>query len=236
MKAKLTRRQQEFLNRFLDLYHEIDGPIHYGAVAERLQIGRVTAYEMLRLLESRGLVKSSYHLPAGKRGPGRAMVLFSPSPAAGLLFQRLAGRTVDGEHWEVTKEQILEQLRHGKVTGYETLLAELLARVPGQRNLLVYMGEMTAALLLSLRTTLKGSRGLQLRSRLKRIGLPGEIGLSALAGMGMAFGVMEQVNRRIAAFLFSESSRYQRIISDLTEENRRRLGAFAREIIQIIQE
>ncbi|RMD63517.1 hypothetical protein D6833_05580, partial [Candidatus Parcubacteria bacterium] len=83
---------------------------------------------------------------------------------------------------------------------------------------------------------LDGPRSQVVKERLKRIGLPGEIGLSALAGMGMVVGLMEHVNRRIATFLLGESDKYQRIVGELTEENRRRLSNLAQEIYQIIQE
>jgi Mn-dependent DtxR family transcriptional regulator len=72
MAKKLTRRQNQFLSQFLDLYQENDKPIHYATLAKHLDIGKVTAYEMLRLLEKRGLVKSEFHLPSGDRGPGRS--------------------------------------------------------------------------------------------------------------------------------------------------------------------
>jgi len=233
---QLTRRQQEFLGRFLDIYRELDGPIHYVEVARRLGIGRVTAYEMLRLLEERGLVRSEFHLPEGKRGPGRAIVLFSPTPKAEQVLRELAEGAADQEDWEQIKAHVLDQLRRGKAAGYESLLNDLLARLPERNTPLLYMAEMTTAFLLALRTYLEGSRGQVIKERLKRIGLPGEIGLSALAGMGMVISLMEHVNRRIATFLLGESERYQRLCAELTDENRRRLRNPAQEVYRIIQE
>ena len=55
MAKNLTHRQREFLNHFLDLYQEMEEPIHNTVLADRLGLGKVTAYEMLRLLEERGL-------------------------------------------------------------------------------------------------------------------------------------------------------------------------------------
>ena len=52
---KLTGRQQDFLNKFLDLYREADHPLHYAVLADRVGVTKITAYEMLRLLEERGL-------------------------------------------------------------------------------------------------------------------------------------------------------------------------------------
>ena len=75
---KLTRRQEEFIESLIDLNREVEGPIHYSVLAERLGVSPFTAYDMLRLLEEKGLVRSEYHLAAGKSGPGRAERLFCP--------------------------------------------------------------------------------------------------------------------------------------------------------------
>jgi len=51
---KLTGRQEEFLAKFLDLYAQVQEPLHYTQVAEVLGVGKITAYDMLRLLEKMG--------------------------------------------------------------------------------------------------------------------------------------------------------------------------------------
>ena len=45
---KLTRRQEEFIRKLMDLYWEKRGPIHYSVLAERLGVSPFTAYDMLR--------------------------------------------------------------------------------------------------------------------------------------------------------------------------------------------
>lgn len=235
MTTQLTRRQQEFLERFLDLYREVEEPIHYTKVAERLGVGRVTAYEMLRLLEERGLVRAQFRLPKGRRGPGRATVVFAPTEKAHRVLRRLAGEAAQGEDWEAIKAQILARLRAGQVEGYEAVLNDLLTRLPERRSALRYMAELITAILLALRSLLEGPYGRLLRQRLQRIGLPGELGLSALAGLGMALGLAERANRRVSTALLSETGRFQRTIQDLSEENRRRLAEFAREVLGVIE-
>jgi len=229
-----TRRQREFLSRFLDLYKEAQEPIHYTEVARRLGIGKVTAYEMLRLLEERGLVRSQFRLPRGRRGPGRAVVLFAPTQEAHRVLRQLAGPAANGEDWEAIKAQILTRLREGQAEGYEQLLNDLLARLPERRSPLRYMAELTTAILLALRSMLEGPYGHLLRQRLQRIGLPGELGLNALTGLGMALGLAEQVNRRVSTALLSEANRCQRTIQELSEENRRRLAEFVREVLGVL--
>lgn len=234
MIKKLTRRQQQFLSQFLDFYHEVEQPIHYPELAERLGIGKITAYEMLRLLEERGLVEVEYHLPPGSRGPGRSTVLFIPTTKAIHLLSELSGNSFRDQEWEEVKERILQQLRVGKAAGHEDLLSDLLARIPERRSPLIYSTEMITATLLtveSMRDTVESSK---LGEHLKRIGMPGEIGLSAIAGIGAALSLAERANRRASSFLLAQSGKYQTMLSQLSEENRHRLSDFAREVAKIV--
>lgn len=231
---KLTRRQQEFLSQFLDVYRVKDEPIHYAVLAERIGIGKVTAYEMLRLLEERGLVASEYYLPDQERGPGRSSVLFRPTVESIRLLHELNGGSPEAEDWDVVKERTLNQLRTGDAAGYEDLLANLLARIPEQGSALIYLTEMITATLLALREMQNSVEASGLAPRLQHIGLPGEIGLSALAGVSATLTIMERVNRHVASFLLTQSGKYQTLLSQIGEENRRRLSDFAREAAKII--
>ena len=71
-RIKITRRQETFIYKLLDLYRELDGPIHYSVLAERVGVSPFTAYDMLRLLEEKGLVASEYHVATDKPTPGRS--------------------------------------------------------------------------------------------------------------------------------------------------------------------
>ncbi len=75
---KLTRRQEEFVQKMVELKQEFDGPVHYSLLAERLGVSPFTAYDMLCLLEEKGYVTSEYQLPTDKSGPGRAERVFYP--------------------------------------------------------------------------------------------------------------------------------------------------------------
>ncbi len=69
----------------LDIYLEIQEPIHYTTVAEQLNLSKYTAYDMLRLLEEKGYVESVYETRG--EGPGRASVLFQPTQKAKETFK-----------------------------------------------------------------------------------------------------------------------------------------------------
>lgn len=236
MAKKLTRRQHQFLSQFLDMYQEIDKPIHYVELAKHLDIGKVTAYEMLRLLEKRGLVKSEFHLPPGDRGPGRSTVLFRPTQNTIQLINQLSGGTVDSEAWELAKMRILLQLHEGKVAGYESLLNDLLARISERRSPLIFMTEMITASILTIAEIQEEAEDKGLIDRLRRIGLPGEIGLSALAGISIALSMVENANLSLSTFLLDHSDKFQEMLSQLSEEKRNQLSDFAREVTKIVKD
>jgi len=235
MPKELSRRQKQFLNQFLEMYKEKEEPIHYVALAKHLDIGNVTAYEMLRLLEKRGLVEAEYHLPSGTRGPGRSEIFFRPTNEAARLFKQLSGSTADIETWEIAKQNILKELQEGKAGGYETLLNDLLIRIPEQRSPLIFMTEMITAIIISINSIKKAAEDNGLVDRLSRIGLPGELGLIALAGIGAALSLVEDANLSLSTFLMKQSGKYQEMLTQLSEEKRKQMIDFTQDVIKIVR-
>jgi DNA-binding PadR family transcriptional regulator len=129
---KLTRRQEEIMNKMLDLYNEFQCPIHYSTLADRLGVSPFTAYDMLCLLEEKGFVSSEYQLAPDKTGPGRTVRVFQPTKLAQNLVQSLADET-GGADWEEVKQHLLDKSRKGEI--WESEFAnELLARIPSERK------------------------------------------------------------------------------------------------------
>ena len=234
MKKKLTYRQLQFLSQFLDICREMEHSVHYVTVAERLGIGKVTAYEMLRLLEEKGLVRAEYQANPDQHGPGRSTVLFYPTQEANRLINELAGNPADFDNWQVVKEQILQQLREGKAGGYEELLSNLLARIPERRSPLIFVTELITAVILMLTTIHDVPEIRTLLERLHQIGLPQKINLSVMSGIAMFLSVIERANRRYSTILLAQFNRYEDALSQLSEESRRQLGEFTREVVQIL--
>jgi len=234
MKKKLTHRQQQFLSQFLDIYREMEHSVHYVAVAERLGISKVTAYEMLRLLEEKALVRAEYQSTPDQHGPGRPTVLFYPTHEGNRLFNELAGNLSDLDDWQVVKERILKQLQEGQAGGYEDLFSNLLLRIPERNSQLIFITELITAVILMLATIQEAPEIRDLMQRLNRIGLPQEIGLSVLSGIGMLLSILERKNRRSSTILLAQISRYEDALSQLSEESRRQLGEFTREVVQIL--
>ncbi|MDX1437128.1 MAG: hypothetical protein R3335_09970 [Anaerolineales bacterium] len=127
---KLTRRQEEFISNLIDLSDEVEGPIHYSLLADRLGVSPFTAYDMLCLLEEKGMVTSEYQLAEGKRGPGRAERLFypckTPQEREEELVNEFGGSVPDKE---ALKQLVLAGFESGEVKDKQ-LASAVLARVP----------------------------------------------------------------------------------------------------------
>lgn len=126
---KLTRRQEEFIQKMIELKREFTGPIRYSLLAERLGVSPFTAYDMLCLLEEKGYVTSEYHLSADKSGPGRAERVFYPSKMAQAhqqqLVEQIGSAQLDGEAFRAFA---LEKLRRGETPDQE-LTEQMMARL-----------------------------------------------------------------------------------------------------------
>ena len=133
---KLTGRQREFLSRFLDLYRAARQPIHYAQLAEKVGVSKLTAYDMLRLLEERGLVASEYML-SKEGGPGRSSIVFHPTETASKVMAQVAGGDWGREEWEQAKGRILQALREVKNADYQSFLDEILLRIPERKSPMV---------------------------------------------------------------------------------------------------
>jgi DNA-binding PadR family transcriptional regulator len=152
---KLTRRQETFVLNLLDLYRELNGPIHYSILAERVGVSRITAYDMLRLLEEKGFVTSDYQ--RGKPGPGRAEVVFWPTEMARRRLAKLIDdiEGVEASDWHEIKQRALERIQNAEMeedyNGKE-LANEMFTLIPPDGpTALRYCAEVMTILILRLR-------------------------------------------------------------------------------------
>jgi Mn-dependent DtxR family transcriptional regulator len=149
---KLTRRQEKFIQKMIELKHEFACPIHYSLLAKRLGVSPFTAYDMLCLLEEKGYVSSEYRLPADKSGPGRAERLFYLSEVVLAHHQKLFDR-VSQEHMDehTIEASTLEKLHQGEAAEAE-LTRQTLARLqPNGQDEIGYCVEVMTIAALSLK-------------------------------------------------------------------------------------
>lgn len=125
---ELTGRQEAFIRNLVDLYLEYAEPIHYSRLAERLGVSPFTAYDMMKLLEERGYVRSEYQLQEGKPQSGRSIIVFTPTPKAHQIIADLTADAPQGD-WKDVKDALLERMRSGRFEDSDMMI-DVLARVP----------------------------------------------------------------------------------------------------------
>jgi hypothetical protein len=226
---KLTRRQEEFIKKMLELSNEIEGPIHYSVLAERLGVSPFTAYDMLRLLEEKKLVTSEYHLASDKSGPGRAERVFYPTETAKVRDERLAvesgGISLTGED---LSRFILDKVRKGEFWE-EELASEVLARIPpdGSDEMRFCMEIMTVVAI-----RLRQIPGKEyLIPYLSEIFIDGNSGLRANLNLlaGFAFGILTQdgaSDQDWIKILFDQLKRFVNIVIHLDQKDNHKLGKY----------
>lgn len=229
--SKLTARQQAFLEKLRDLYRERRGPVHYSTVAERLGVSKFSAYDMLRVLEQKGVAGSEYLLSAERSGPGRSQVVFYPT--APRVWQDQPGES--DEDWLRLKRRLLRELHEARHFDYREKLAVFLTRLPDLRAPLEYCAGMIATLLLNL-DLLKGkaSERKPLRA-LSELFTAGEAGLGTLAGLSLGSMLMALGESSLTESLLTSVRRYQSFLAQLSEENKCRLTDFLQEALAVFQ-
>ncbi|MFQ6100183.1 MAG: hypothetical protein ACE5OS_02960 [Anaerolineae bacterium] len=229
---RLSPRQRDFLSRLLDLYREAEAPVHYADVAQALEVRPVTAYEMLRLLEGKGLVHSETVRPQGHRG--RSVVVFSPTEKATALLAELMGNPLNEREWEEAKADILQALEGDKGTGYQNLLDELLLRIPERKSPLLFAADMLTAIILVFHELRDRAGAKKIFSNLRLFGPPGWAVLYSLAGFSLALSLVEKANRRATSLLLSYSQQFREHLDGLTGGEKARLSDFVYEVLRAV--
>jgi predicted ArsR family transcriptional regulator len=232
MPRKLSPRQRDFLSRLLDLYREAKGPVHYAEVANALDVRPVTAYEMLRLLERKGLVYSQAVRRQGHKG--RSIVVFSPTDRATQVLGELTGDTVNEREWEDAKASILATLGEVRGTGHQELLDELLLRIPDRTSPLLFATDMITAIILALYELRDAAAAKGVFATINRFGPPGRAVLYLLAGLSLALSLVEKANRNTTSLLLSYSHQFRQHLDSLTQGEQARLSDFVYEVLRAL--
>ena len=232
---KLTPRQRAFLDKLFDLYHEHQGPVHYSLVAEKLGVNKFSAYDMLKLLEKKGMARSDYVLAAEHAGPGRSMIVFYPTQQAASLLSHLTGDISINEEWQQVKERILQRLRDTKGANYRELLNEIMARIPERQAPLIYCTEMITALLLNLNRVKEKASDMNPFRALSSLGSTGEAGLGTLAGLSLGSTLTEKADASSRDKLLSYTKRYHAHLLNLSEEAKTSLSDFLQEALIVLE-
>ena len=231
---KLTFRQKSFLGNLLDIYQEARKPLHYTEVARILGLGKSSAYDMLRLLERKGLVISEYVLPKESRSPGRSHVRFWPTAMAKEIFSQSVDEAAEErEEWEQIRAQVLDRLRHGNASARNGVLHEVMSMIQRARSPLAICAEALTALLLSL-DEMKHSLGPQ--SPLARhLRTPAtKMGMSLAAGLVAGMVQMDTVSLRALDQLYKYIKKYEIALEELNPEKLEALRIYARDVVKAL--
>lgn len=229
----LTTRQKAFLNKLLDLYAQAREALHYSRVAETLGVSPATAYDMLKVLERKGMVRSEYAIAERPPGPGRANVLFAPTPLAHEMFDRLAADAGHDEEWEQVKARVLSALRSGATVDYDDLARDILALLPKTRSPLAYAAEVITVLLLNLHEA-KCKFGPRSPLGLLLDNTAGKLGMSMLAGLAFGLSATHRARQRLWNDLPGQIRRYEAAVQELSVERTQALREFVGEVVSAL--
>jgi hypothetical protein len=233
---KLTPRQQAFLDKLFDLYREFNGPVHYSVVAERLGVNKFSAYDMLKLLEKKGVAASTYVLSEDHTGPGRSMVVFYPTHKAARFLTQLRHEVLGGDEWHQAKERLLQRLRETQESNYAETVRDILANLPDIKTPLLYCTEMIGLLLLNLAYASQQADQLIPHRMLSSLTVKDEVGLGTLAGFSL--GSMISYPGGDPSFvskLIGHTKEFQTHLSELSEESVNRLTTFLQDALNAFE-
>jgi DNA-binding MarR family transcriptional regulator len=231
----LTRRQEAFMRQLLALYTELQEPIHYSTLAERIGVSRITAYDMLRVLEEKGYAESVYQLTPERSGPGRSTVLYRPTPKANQAISQLVA-AANAPDWSSLTEDIIQRMRQGESVDAESIAitAALLERIPPEGPPEIrYCTELITIIVLHLRHSEK--KNLLCSYVTDILGAPEQVSavdLNVLAGVSLGLFMAEKEdepewNRELLAHI----KRYHQLVTRMDDSQRQLLASTLQDVL-----
>lgn len=220
---KLTPRQQTFLDNLFELYREFKGPVHYSVVADKLGVNKFSAYDMLKVLEEKGVAASDYVLNDDQVGPGRSQVVFYPTHKAAQFLTQLREEMRYNADWQRVTENLLQRLKDSARSSPAEALRESLSNLSNAKTPLNYCAEMVSVLLLNIQRL----RNQNIPPILETINLKGDLGLAALAGLSLGSCLTNEADdKSLREKLLTNTQRFQSQLADMSEESINKLSSF----------
>lgn len=228
---KLTPRQQTFLDKLFDLYRDCKGPVHYSTVAEKLGVNKFSAYDMLKVLEEKGVAASDYVLNNAQAGPGRSQVVFYPTNKAAQFLTQLRDERRYSSEWQRVKDSILERMAVAREANLGEAIRESLSNLSNTKTSLNYCAEMVSVMLLNLQR----QGNLDAEPALDSIRANGTIGLGTLVGLNLASVLSNSADTKFATNLMHHTKGFQKHLSELSDESLNKLSAFLNDALNTMQ-
>lgn len=230
---KLTPRQQAFLDKLFELYNEVKGPVHYSVVADKLGVNKFSAYDMLKVLEEKGVAASDYVLSDDQAGPGRSQVVFYPTHKAAQFLTQLREEMRYNADWQRVKERILQRLEEARQTNTADALRDALSNLPDTKTPLTYCAEMISVLLLNI----SRFKSHNITPAIESLNTRGQVGLAALAGLSLGSSLTsDSDDKTMTEKLMTHTQRFQTQLAELSDESITKLSAFLNDAIMRLRQ
>ncbi len=218
---KLTHRQRDFLEKFRELYRKVGAPLHYTEVAQHLGVGKITAYEMLRTLERKGVVSSRYRKQVSGE-PGRSQVVFCPKESSESTSGVL----------EAEKKRVLALLRETDEKTRSQALDAYLARLQTLNDPVSFLASAIGALLINL-----PSLESEARDRIEEVikaSLQKDSWVHVVAGIAVVLLGAQAIEHGTAVQLVNILGKYYEHFAALPSDKKAELAEFVKEVIKAI--
>lgn len=230
---KLTPRQQAFLDKLFELYNEVKGPVHYSVVADKLGVNKFSAYDMLKVLEEKGVAASDYVLSDDQAGPGRSQVVFYPTHKAAQFLTQLREEMRYNSDWQRVKERILQRLEEARQTNPADALRDALSNLPDTKTPMTYCAEMISVLLLNINRF----KSHNITPAIESLNTRGQVGLAALAGLSLGSSLTsDSDDKTMTEKLMTHTQRFQTQLAELSDESITKLSAFLNDAIMRLRQ
>ncbi len=227
---KLTPRQQMFLDKLFELYRA-KGPVHYSVVASEVGVNKFSAYDMLKVLEDKGVAASDYVLNDEQNGPGRSQVVFYPTHQAAQFLTQLREEMLYNGDWQLLKENLLQRLEEARHSDRIEAVREALSNLPDTTIPLNYCAEMISVLILNMERV----RDDNLRPALDTVITKGQVGLGALAGLSLASALANKTDDiTLTEKFLTHTKRFQNQLTNMSEESVAKLSSFVNDAINVL--
>jgi hypothetical protein len=232
--VKLTTRQRTFLARLMDIYRDIQKPVHYSVIAKSIGLCSSSAYDMLKVLEQKGMVSSQYHIPKKTSGPGRSSVMFMPTNTTLEQFAHVDHDIQNAEGWTETKASIMDSLEHIKSCDYSKLMGRLLKQADNLRSPLSSCAQILTALLISLSGGDHKPRDRKLVGAMLTAPVSNS-GMGSVAGLILGLSLTDKKMRDPLKYYQGFISRYVTSVQNMNQEHLVMLQKFMLDVWNTLQ-
>ena len=200
------------------IYRKFKKPIHYSVIARSLGLSSSTAYDMLRVLEEKGMVSSQYNLNKKFAGPGRAKIVFRPNIQIIRQFmsfdmdERLIGE------WKETRAKIINSLENKGGADSMEVVNALLGQSDKMHSPMASCALVLTALIISFRESRKETGNADMVDLISKVPASGP-GISSIASFMLGLLVADRRVRDQIKNYQEYIGKYIAFAQDMSQEN-----------------